>query len=130
MALVTLPLLSFGASGKVAGTAVFVCGKIVRKVPAGPRKDTEPRQAVNNKFKQGVWIWNYNDEPIQQEWIAFYVWKKIYYCGEVKEEVALNGFKAWMRFFMKLYPTEWPNFPFPPGLSPEYPKNYWSEYFD
>ena len=129
MALVTGPLGSFSASGMLGDTIVFTCGKIVRKAPIKPTTRSEAQQDNQNLWQYASEVWSQKPEEEKQAWTDFYVWVKKMKCGKEIDNFSLNGFKAWMRFLIKLGYAGWPSFPMPPGLSPEYPKNYWIEYF-
>ena len=118
MALVTAPLMSLSASGKLKDTMTFVCGTLVRMADEKEKKADSPAQTENQtKWKDGASVWTANPAN-KTEWDNFgdYV-EKSGYC-DVSLNYYFSGYQLFMAYYMKLGKDGWTNYPNPP-LTPE-----------
>ena len=124
MAEVFGPALSIAATGDLGGSLNFSCGKTVRKKRTEAPKQTPALKVVNDNFKAAANDWPAYSDELVGEWRDFWKWHIKKSKCDIVTEIPLNGYKAFMKYYLKLGSSGWPNYPHPPEISPKYPKSY------
>jgi hypothetical protein len=124
MAEVFAPLLSIAATGDIGDSLNFSCGETVRKKKTVAPKETPARKVVNETWKAGCDAWSANGDLFFRLWDAFWKWHMVETKCDIPKDTPLHGFKAFMKYYIKLGVDGWTNYPDPPEVSPKYPVSY------
>jgi len=129
MAKVFGPALSLAATGTLADTINFVCGKYARRALGVKFNWTYGRQENASRWVIGCGWWSSLEEWEKLEWKNFVSWITWDGCKGMIGTWWTNGFQCFMMFWMNFGYNGWDKFPLPPFPSPKYPKGWYQKHF-
>ena len=108
------PLFSESASGKLGGILQYFCGHYAKKAITKKETPTEAQGTQRSKFQIGSEKWT--DElslETKEKWRIFvgFVYRSKDCVGA---EFKLNGYQAWLSYFLSFGVDGWTCYPDPP----------------
>ena len=114
MAVVVGPLLSVDASGMIGDTLEFKCGGVAcQKKRKSPGLENDEFNNQQKRFRLGTFVWMSLEVWQKQEWrnTGWWLEGKLTPHGQ---NVWIDGYQAFMSYFLRFGEYGWPGYPLPP----------------